>query len=95
MGQVINKGDFAKKLAEKANISQNKAGEMLNMVLDTATETLVEGDKINFVGFGKIEVVDRAARAGRNPKTGEPIHIEASKAVKFTAGKTLKDAVKK
>lgn len=94
MSQVINKGDFIKKVAEKNGISQNKANEMVNTILDAIKDELVAGNAVNFTGFGKFEVVNRAAREGRNPGTGEKIQIAATKAPKFTAGQTLKAAVK-
>ena len=56
-------------------------------------ETLKAGEEINFIGWGKFEVVERPARTGRNPKTGEEIKIEAKKTVKFKAGKTLLDKI--
>ena len=94
MGQVINKGDFVKKFAEANGVSQNKANEMVNSFLGLVEGELVAGNEVNFTGFGKFSVAARAAREGRNPGTGEPIHIPATKAPKFSAGKGLKDAVK-
>jgi DNA-binding protein HU-beta len=81
---VANKGDFTKKDAEKA----------VNAVLDAVTAALAAGEKIQIVNFGTFEVKTRAARTGRNPKTGETMEIAASKTPAFTAGKGLKDAVK-
>lgn len=57
-------------------------------------DAVIKGEKVQLVGFGTFEVVERAAREGRNPHTGESLHIEASKAPKFKAGKAFKDAVK-
>lgn len=94
MGQVINKGDFVKKFAEANAVSQNKANELVNSFLGLVEGEMVAGNEVNFTGFGKFSVADRAAREGRNPGTGEPIHIPATKAPKFSAGKGLKDAVK-
>ncbi len=91
---VINKGDFVKVLAEKKGISQNKANEIVTDVLGAIEAELVAGNEVNFTGFGKFSVVNRAAREGRNPGTNEKIQIPATKAPKFSAGKTLKDAVK-
>ena len=62
--------------------------------MDVVKDALVNGDKVALTGFGTFEVAERAARKGRNPKTGEEILIPASKAPKFKAGKALKDAVK-
>ncbi len=81
---VAKKGDFTKKDAEKA----------VNAVLDAVTDALAAGEKIQIVNFGTFEVKTRAARTGRNPKTGEAMEIAASKTPAFTAGKGLKDAVK-
>ena len=66
---------------------------MLNAFIDTVTEQLVQGNKIKLIGFGTFEVRQRKAREGRNPRTNEPIQIEASKTPAFKAGKQLKDAV--
>lgn len=95
MSQVINKGDFIKKFADENELSQNKAGELVNSFLGLVEAELVAGNKVNFTGFGQFSVADRAAREGRNPGTGEPIHIPATKAPKFAAGKSLKEAIKK
>jgi len=94
MSQVINKGEFVKKFAEKNGISQNKANETVNAVISGIEDELKAGNAVNFTGFGKFDVVNRAAREGRNPGTGEKIRIPATKAPRFSAGKTLKDAVK-
>lgn len=94
MSQVINKGDFAKIYAEKNGVSISKANEVVNSVLDTIQAELVAGNAVNFTGFGKFSVANRAARQGRNPGTNEVIQIPATKAPRFSAGKTLKEAVK-
>lgn len=89
----MNLNDLKASVAEKAGISMADAGSAVSAVLDTITEALAKGDKIALVGFGNFEVSERAAREGRNPATGETIQIAASKAVKFKAGKALKDSV--
>lgn len=94
MGQVINKGEFVKKFAEANGLSQNKANDLVNSFLGLVEGEVAADNKVNFTGFGQFSKVARAAREGRNPGTGEPIHIPATNAVKFTAGKKLKDAVK-
>jgi DNA-binding protein HU-beta len=94
MSRVINKGDFTKKFAEANGLSINKATNLVNSFLGLVEGEVVAGNKVNFTGFGQFSPVVRAAREGRNPGTGEPIHIPATKTVKFTAGKKLKDAVK-
>lgn len=89
----MNLNDLKAAVAEKAGISKADAGSAVSAVLDSITEALSKGDKIALVGFGNFEISERAAREGRNPATGETIQIAASKAVKFKAGKALKDSV--
>jgi DNA-binding protein HU-beta len=89
----MNKTDFVKAIAEKADFSKKDAEKALNAVLDVITETLAEGDKIQLVGFGSFEVRDRAARIGHNPRTKEPIEIPATRLPVFKPGKALKNAV--
>lgn len=90
----MNKTELIVAMAEKAEISKKDAVKALTAFTNVVADTLVDGDKVAITGFGTFEVVERAARAGRNPKTGETIEIAASKSPKFKAGKTLKDAVK-
>ena len=66
----------------------------VNAMLEVITDALVRGEKVQLIGFGTFEISERAAREGRNPQTGESVHIEASRAPKFKAGKALKDALK-
>ena len=89
----MNKTDFVKAIAEKADFSKKDAEKALNAVLDVITEALTEGDKIQLVGFGSFEVRDRAARMGHNPRTKEPIEIPATRLPVFKPGKALKSAV--
>jgi DNA-binding protein HU-beta len=89
----MNLNDLKASVAEKAGLSKADAGSAVSAVLDTISEALAKGDKIALVGFGNFEVSERAAREGRNPATGATIQIAASKAVKFKAGKALKDSV--
>jgi len=89
----MKKDDLAMFVAEKASVSQKAAGEVINAVLEGISSALERGDSISLIGFGSFKIVDRAAREGRNPRTGENLHISASKAVKFTAGKALKQRV--
>ncbi len=65
------------------------AEKKIDSILDLIQETLLSGEDVNFIGWGKLEVVQRAPRLGRNPKTGEEVEIEARKSVKFKAGKGL------
>lgn len=89
----MNKTDFTAAIAAKAGISQAEAGRAVDAVLATVTETLARGEDIRLTGFGNFEVVEQAARTGRNPRTGEEIAIPATKTPKFRAGAALKAAV--
>jgi len=90
----MNKKELIKAVATKTGFSQKDIAEVVDVILGTITDTLVDGNEVNIAGFGKFLVHERAAREGVNPRTGEALHIEASKAPKFKAGKALKDAVK-
>ena len=90
----MNKTELIAAMAEKAEISKKDAEKALVAFTNIVADTLVDGDKVQLVGFGTFEVVERAARTGRNPQTGESIEIGASKSPKFKAGKAFKDAVK-
>jgi len=89
----MNKTELVAAMAEKAGLSKKDAEAALKAFTDTVAEELKKGDKIALVGFGTFEVSERAAREGRNPQTGAPMKIAASKAPKFKAGKALKDAI--
>ena len=91
----MNKAELIATVAEKAELSKKDAEKAVNAALDTITDTLKEGGKVQIVGFGAFEVKERAARLGRNPQTGKDIEIPASRAPQFKAGKVLKDAVSK
>lgn len=90
----MNKTELARKIATEKEITIKAATEAIETVVNTIADTLVDGEEIKIAGFGTFSVVERAAREGRNPATGETIQIEASKSPKFKASKTLKDAVK-
>lgn len=91
----MTKAEFVEKLFTKANLaSKSQAETVLESTIDTITEALMDGESVVFTGFGSFKVVERAARKGRNPRTGEEIEIAATKVVKFTPGKTLKEVVK-
>ena len=85
----MNKGDLINKIAENANLSKAQATEALEATLGAISETLKSGDKAALIGFGTFSISERAARTGRNPKTGAAIQIAAKKVVKFKAGKVL------
>ena len=89
----MNKSDLINALADKAQISKKDAEKFVGAFVDTVTDSLAKGDKVQLIGFGTFEVKSRPARVARNPRTGEEIKIEASKAPAFKAGKALKDTV--
>jgi DNA-binding protein HU-beta len=79
--------------AAKAGLPRAAAEKLINAAIETVTEVLGKGNKVTIVGFGTFEAVKRQERQGVNPRTGKPIKIKASKAPRFRAGKTLKEAV--
>jgi DNA-binding protein HU-beta len=89
----MNKEDLVKLVSEKTGITKKAAEQAQKMVIEGMSSTLEKGESISLVGFGSFKVVDRAAREGRNPSTGQKMQIPASKAVKFTASKALKERV--
>ena len=91
----MTKVDLIAQVAEKTGLTKKDSEKVVTAVLDTITENLANGEKVSLVGFGMFEVKERAERMGHNPKTGEPMKIEASKAPSFKAGKALKEAVAK
>ncbi|MBQ49090.1 MAG: DNA-binding protein HU [Zetaproteobacteria bacterium] len=90
----MNKAEFTARVAQAANINKVEAAKYLEAVVGTITSALKEDQEVVLLGFGAFSVRDRACRVGRNPKTGEPISIDASRLPYFKAGKTLKDAVR-
>ncbi len=89
----MNKTELVAAIADQAEISKKDAEKALKAFTDVVGEELKKGEKIQLVGFGTFEVAERAAREGRNPQSGAPMKIAASKAPKFKAGKALKDLV--
>ncbi|MDR0736691.1 MAG: HU family DNA-binding protein [Zoogloeaceae bacterium] len=89
----MNKTELIEALAAKADISKAAAGNALDALLEVVTETLTAGEGISLVGFGSFTVGERAARTGRNPQTGAPLKIAASRVAKFSAGTKLKAAL--
>ena len=89
----MNKTDLIDAVAQATDTSKADASNAVDAVFDTITGALKGGDGVQLIGFGNFSVADRAARQGRNPRTGEAIQIAASKQPKFKAGKGLKDAV--
>jgi DNA-binding protein HU-beta len=90
----MNKTELIKNVAQNAEISQKEATVVLQTVVESITNTLAAGEKVQLIGFGTFEVRERAARTGRNPQTGEEMQIAASKVPAFKDGKELKEAVK-
>lgn len=89
----MNRSQLVDVIAAEADISKAAAERALNAFTGSVTSALANGGPVTLLGFGTFSVGVRAARAGRNPQTGETIQIAASKVAKFKAGKTLKDAV--
>ena len=89
----MNKTELIAAVAESAALSKKDAEKAVNAVVDAIKGALVDGDKVQLVGFGTFEVRARGARTGKNPRTGEAIKIAASKVPAFKAGKALKDAI--
>lgn len=90
----MNKSQLVAAIAEKSGLSKTQSKNALNAILEGVTESLAGGDSVQLVGFGTFKLNHRAARLGRNPRTGESIQIAAANVPAFTAGKALKDAVK-
>lgn len=89
----MNKAELIADVAEAAELSKTDAANAVDAVIGVITKALKKGDTVTLVGFGTFQVRARAARQGRNPKTGDTIKIKASKNPAFKAGKALKDAV--
>jgi len=89
----MNKTELIDAVAEVADLTKAESGRAVDAVVAAITNALKGGDAVTLVGFGTFQVRDRAARTGRNPKTGDTIKIAASKNPSFKAGKALKDAV--
>jgi len=89
----MNKAELIEAVAGSANQTKTDAGDAVDAVFDSISKALSGGDSVSLVGFGTFSVSDRAARTGRNPRTGETISIAATRVPKFKAGKGLKDAV--
>ena len=89
----MTKSELIKQITERAGLTQAKAAEALQAFEAVVTDELSKGGEVTLIGFGTFKVTDRAARTGRNPKTGEEIQIAASKVPTFKAGKALKEAM--
>ena len=91
----MNKTELVEKMAQKSELTKKDAEKALNAFLESVEEALSADDKVQLIGFGTFERRRREERAGRDPRTGEPITIPASYTPAFKAGKQLKDAVNK
>lgn len=89
----MNKAELIESVAGSANLSKADAARAVDAIIDNITKALKKGQQVSVVGFGTFSVKHRAARSGRNPRTGESISIAASNVPGFKAGKALKDAV--
>ncbi len=90
----MNKKELVERIAKLTGLNNSKAEIVVNAFITNTQETLAKGDNLQLIGFGTFSVADRAARKGRNPQTGEEIHIPACKQPQFRPGNKLKDAVK-
>ncbi|MDA0876771.1 MAG: HU family DNA-binding protein [Proteobacteria bacterium] len=91
----MNKADLVEAIANATDLSKSKTDEVVGAMVATIIKAVAKGDSVQLVGFGTFGSGKRAARTGRNPRTGESIKIAAAKTVKFTAGKAFKEAVNK
>lgn len=91
----MNKQALVELVHEKVGGTKVQSEEIVNGIFDAIVDTLSKGEEVSIAGIGIFSVKDRAARVARNPKTGEPVNVPATKVPKFRAAKALKDAVKK
>jgi DNA-binding protein HU-beta len=92
---AMTKAELVQKIHAKSGLAtKTQAEAALDALVETLTEAMTEGDSVTFTGFGSFKVTERAARKGRNPRTGKEIDIPAGKAVKFSPRQALKEAVK-
>ena len=90
----MNKAELIEHMANNADLNKAQAGRALDALIDAVRRTLKKGDSVSLIGFGTFAVTKRAARTGRNPRTGAAIKIKAAKIPKFRPGKGLKDDIK-
>ncbi|MFD7079085.1 HU family DNA-binding protein [Streptomyces sp. NPDC059918] len=89
----MNKQELIDLVSEETEASRASVNKVLDAALHTIKSAVAEGDSVQLIGFGSFAAGERAARTGRNPKTGEPMELAAARVVKFTAGKAFKDSV--
>jgi DNA-binding protein HU-beta len=90
---IMNQAELITAVAERVGLTKADAGKAVEALVGTITEALTRGDEVRIAGFGSFGISERGERQGRNPQTGAPITIAASKAAKFTAAKAVKDAL--
>lgn len=90
----MNKTEFVKYIADKYDMSAKDAKASLDIVVTSMTEALAEGETIALVGFGTFDIVEKAARTAKNPRTGESVEVPAHKAPRFKFAKNIKDSVR-
>jgi len=93
-GEKMNKAQLIEEVSDKIGLTKKETGNVVDAVTETITDTLSKGEKVTLVGFGTFQVMERKARTGRNPQTGETIQIPAKKVPKFVPGKGLREKVK-
>src|SRR5690625_5270055 len=91
---LMRKPELVEYIADRADLSNDKANQVLSAILNEVTNALARKESVSLVGFGTFEVRHRAARKGKNPQTGEPLDIPASNNVGFRPGKALRDALR-
>lgn len=91
---MISKSDLIRTVAEKTNLTQAKASDVVNTIFDTITDSLRKGEEVRLIGFGSFRVAERAARTARNPRTGEVIRVPAQRRPTFSPGSGLIEAVR-
>jgi DNA-binding protein HU-beta len=89
----MNRSDLVDSAARRAGLGKSEVSKALDALIDTITDSVQKGEKVSLTGFGTFELRDRAARTGRNPQTGAPMEVAASRAPAFKPGKSFKDAV--
>ena len=89
----MNRAELVKAVRENMSCTSEEAEQAVRLTLGTVTDTLKSGEEVAIVGFGTLSVRQRAARTARNPRTGEPVNVAASKTIKFKASKTFKEEV--
>jgi DNA-binding protein HU-beta len=93
MGYLMNKNDLVESLAEEFGLTKTYARDLVDRVFETITEAAHTGEEVAIFGFGRFKVVERGARTGRNPRTGETVKIPPRKVLKFEAAKAMKESL--